>query len=280
MPATKNQNVDAVVTARYSEASQRRVEALCCPTSYDPALLAAIPAEVVERDYGCGDPSAYLEPGETVVDLGSGSGKICFIASQVVGPEGAVIGVDMNDDMLAVAERAAPEVAAAIGYGNVEFRRGRIQDMRPIVDDEAADVVVSNCVLNLVDPGDKKQLFREIHRVLAPTGRAIISDIVASREVPASMQADPDLWSGCISGAFEEEAFTRAFEDAGFHGVAVIERQDEPWQIVEGIEFRSVTVAAYKTARAARDHAVDGPSASSGCCPPPAEPNAKKSPCC
>ena len=119
---------------RYSAAAQTREAALCCPVDYDRSLLAAIPVEVIERDYGCGDPSRYVREGETVLDLGSGGGKICFIASQIVGPGGRVIGVDMNDEMLDLARRSAPTVADHIGHDNVEFRRGRIQDLTLRVD--------------------------------------------------------------------------------------------------------------------------------------------------
>src|SRR6266700_4690899 len=125
-PALKVENA---VKRRYSAAAQAKVEALCCPVAYDRRYLEVIPSEILERDYGCGDPSQYLRPGETVLDLGSGAGKICFIAAQVVGPAGKVIGVDMNDDMLEVARRNAPIVAERLGYANVEFRKGRIQDL-------------------------------------------------------------------------------------------------------------------------------------------------------
>src|SRR3989442_989089 len=122
-------HVETAVRQRYSQASQAKVEALCCPIEYDRQYLKIIPPEVIERDYGCGDPSRYLRPGETVLDLGSGAGKICFIAAQVVGPNGKVIGVDMTDEMLEVARRNAPIIAQRIGYANVEFRKGRIQDL-------------------------------------------------------------------------------------------------------------------------------------------------------
>src|SRR6266700_3036383 len=126
-PALKVENA---VKRRYSAAAQAKVEALCCPVAYDRRYLEVIPSEILERDYGCGDPSQYLRPGETVLDLGSGTGKICFIAAQVVGPQGKVIGVDMTDAMLEVARRNAPIVAAQLGYANVEFRKGRIQDLQ------------------------------------------------------------------------------------------------------------------------------------------------------
>jgi arsenite methyltransferase len=274
-------DVEQAVAARYSAGAQAVEAALCCPVDYDPRFLTVIPQEVLDRDYGCGDPSAHLSEGETVLDLGSGGGKIAYIASQVVGATGKVIGVDINDEMLALAESAKPKVAEAIGYGNVEFRKGRIQDMRldvaatesylaqhpvtdlaslqafeaetarqraesPLVPDGSVDAVVSNCVLNLVATDLKAELFTEIFRVLRRGGRAIISDIVSDVEVPAHLQADPELWSGCISGAFQEEAFLQAFEDAGFYGVTLEKRDSAPWQVVEGIEFRSVTVVAYK----------------------------------
>ena len=274
-------HTEKVVQERYGTGAQKTVADLCCPTDYDPKYLRAIPREVLERDYGCGDPSRFLREGETVLDLGSGTGKICFIAAQVVGERGRVIGVDMTPEMLEVARRNAPIVAETIGYANVEFRRGRIQDLaldldllenqlagepissveellraeerrdalraeNPLVEGDSVDVVVSNCVLNLVDNAHKARLFAEIYRVLRNGGRAVISDIVSDEEVPRHMQEDPELWSGCISGAFTEVGFLAAFEDAGFHGIRVLERQTEPWRTVEGIEFRSVTVEAFK----------------------------------
>src|SRR6267143_3367966 len=120
---------ETIVRQRYAAGAKVRTDKLCCPVDYDEDLLKVIPREVIERDYGCGDPSRYLREGETVLDLGSGTGKICFIVAQVVGPQGKVIGVDMTDEMLEVARRNAPIVAERIGYANVEFRKGRIQDL-------------------------------------------------------------------------------------------------------------------------------------------------------
>src|SRR3989454_4910379 len=275
MNETNPSRAESALKSRYAAAAKAPEAALCCPVEYDRRYLEIIPAEVIEKDYGCGDPSRYLRPGETVLDLGSGAGKICFIAAQVVGPKGRVIGIDMTDEMLEVARRNAPVVAGRIGYANVEFRKGRIQDLaldlekldaelkqRPITDaasflraDELAqelrvkhplvatdsvDVVVSNCVLNLVEPKSKRQLFEEIFRVLRKGGRAVISDIVSDEEVPEEMQSDPELWSGCISGALTEESFLGAFESAGFYGIQILKRDAEPWRTVQGIEFRSV----------------------------------------
>ena len=127
-------NVQKSIRDRYGEGAEKREAALCCPVAYDPRLLEVIPEEVLERDYGCGDPSAYVRAGETVLDLGSGGGKICFIASQLVGDKGRVIGVDMTPEMLELARRAAPLVAERTGLDNVEFRRGHIEDLRTDID--------------------------------------------------------------------------------------------------------------------------------------------------
>lgn len=277
---------ESVVKKRYADGANAQELALCCPVDYDPQYLKVIPTEVIERDYGCGDPSKYLKPGETVLDLGSGTGKICFIAAQVVGAKGKVIGVDMTDDMLDVARRNAPLVAEKIGYDNVEFRKGRIQDLsldlevmdgelkaqpidnanrfleleeladelrvkKTMIADNSIDVVVSNCVLNLVSMSNRLQLFSEIFRVLKVGGRAVISDIVSDETVTAEMMKDPDLWSGCISGAFREDEFLEAFEEAGFYGVQILKLDKEPWQTVQGIEFKSMTIEAFKGKQAA-----------------------------
>lgn len=274
-------NYENAVADRYSKAAEEREAALCCPVEYRHELLEVIPQEIIDRDYGCGDPSPYVKPGETVLDLGSGGGKLCYIAAQVVGAEGKVIGVDCNQEMLGLARRYQSEVGQKIGYENVEFRCGIIQNLaldlevyeqelgeitetgvnnilerrrleqrlekeQPMIADSSVDCVVSNCVLNLVQPKDRTQLFQEIFRVLKKGGRAAISDIVADEDVPEHMQNNPELWSGCISGAWREDEFLAEFERAGFYGMEIAKRESEPWQTVEGIEFRSVTVIAYK----------------------------------
>src|SRR5436189_2080397 len=204
------QSKETIVRQRYAAGAKERADKLCCPVDYDSDYLKVIPQEVIERDDGCGVPSKYLREGETVLDLGSGTGKICFIAAQVVGRSGKVIGVDMTDEMLEVARRNAPVVAERIGYANVEFRKGRIQDLalsidlldaelkrrpiddaasflmadelaqelrvkHPLIANDSIDVVVSNCVLNLVEANAKRQLFDEILRLLKIRGRAVSS---------------------------------------------------------------------------------------------------------
>ena len=183
-------HVEAAVLGRYSAASKAVEPALCCPVSYDRKLLEVLPDELIERDYGCGDPSRFVREGETVLDLGSGGGKICYIASQIVGPQGRVIGIDMNEDMLALARKYQREIADRIGWDNVTFHQGRIQDLSMIASG-SIDVVLSNCVLNLVNEADREQLFREVFRVLRSGGRAAISDIVSSRLFPPSSKPTP-----------------------------------------------------------------------------------------
>jgi len=277
----KSQGTETIVRQRYAIGAKERTDKLCCPVEYDSEYLKVIPPEVIERDYGCGDPSRYLREGETVLDLGSGTGKICFIAAQIVGPKGKVVGIDMTDEMLEVARRNAPIVAQRIGYTNVEIRKGRIQDLaldlelldrelkrgqitdaasflaadelaeelrvkHPLIASDSMDVVVSNCVLNLVEPKSKRQLFEEIFRVLKKGGRAVICDIVSDEPVPDDLQDDPELWSGCISGTLTEERFLAAFETAGFYGIQILKRAIQPWRTVQGIEFRSATIEAFK----------------------------------
>jgi len=273
-------DVEQAVRARYTAAAKEPA-GLCCPSTNDPRLLALVPGEILERDYGCGDPTKHVRPGEIVLDLGAGAGKACYLLSQIVGPLGKVIGVDMNDEMLSLARRHQHDFGRRVGYHNLAFRKGRIQDLAldleaidgwlhahpiatseglavldaeqerlrreaPLVPDASVDVVVSDCVLNLVHPDDKAHLFREIHRVLKPGGRAVISDIVSDEQIPQHLQRDPELWAGCISGAMREDRFLEAFEEAGLYGVTLVERQDTPWRTVEGIELRSATVTAYK----------------------------------
>jgi len=239
-------DIEQSVRERYSSAAGEREESLCCPVEYRGELLEVIPAEILDRDYGCGDPSRSLREGETVVDLGSGGGKICYIASQVVGPEGRVIGIDMNDEMLELAESHRDAIGERIGHHNVEFKKGRIQDIASLVPADSVDIVVSNCVLNLVRKEDRERLFAGIFEVLRDGGRAVISDIVSGETVPDEMQRDPTLWSGCISGAYREDLFLEAFKDVGFEHVTVAKRDEAPWRTVQGIEFRSVTVEAFK----------------------------------
>ncbi|MGR8979846.1 MAG: methyltransferase domain-containing protein [Gammaproteobacteria bacterium] len=273
--------IETGVLERYSEGAASRQADLCCPVDYDRELLTILPREIIEKDYGCGDPSRYVKKGDVVLDLGSGSGKICYMAAQLVGESGRVIGIDMNDNMLTLAQKYQAEMAQKIGTNRVEFVKGHIQDLaldlaamdqhlaqhpvrcaedlaglrawqekqrkeRPLIGDNSVDLVVSNCVLNLVHDRDKEQLIREIFRVVKPGGRVAISDIVSDEIVPQHLKDDLHLWSGCISGALHEHEFLQAFIAAGFVAVSYDKWEGRPWQVVEGIEFRSVTIIAVK----------------------------------
>jgi len=274
-------DIETTVLNRYEQGAKQQQPSLCCPTEYDNSYLEIIPEEIIAKDYGCGDPTRYINEGETVLDLGSGGGKNCFIMAQKVGKKGKVIGVDFNDEMLTLARKYQKEIADKIGYYNTQFLKGKIQDLKlpfaqaenwlknnpissldqlrnfnlecdhlrnqeTLIKENSVDVVVSNCVLNLVKTEEKKQLFSEIYRVLKKGGRAVISDIVCDENPTQKIMDDPDLWSGCIAGAFREDIFLKMFEEAGFYGIEILDRQQQPWQTIDGIEFRSLTVRAYK----------------------------------
>ena len=274
-------NIDNAVLERYSAGAEARQEALCCPVEYDRNLLAILPQEIIDRDYGCGDPSRYVQSGDTVLDLGSGAGKICYMAAQLVGNKGRVIGIDMNDDMLALACKYQSAMAARLGGDRVRFLKGKIQDLaldiramqdwlaqhpveseaarmqlkqreleqkatRPLIPDHSIDLVISNCVLNLVADSEKQQMISEVFRVLKPGGRIAISDIISDRPIPEDMKLDPDLWSGCLSGAFHETEMPALFAAAGFRAVTYDKYEVKPWRVVNGITFRSATLTAIK----------------------------------
>ena len=280
-PSAATYNVEQTVLERYEAGARAPQASLCCPTEYNTQYLDCLPEEIIAKDYGCGDPTRYVSEGETVVDLGSGAGKNCYIMAQKVGATGQVIGVDFNDEMLSLSRKYLAEMGEKLGYGNVQFKKGKIQDLaldldrvqawladnpitavgqiaafegecdrirqhHPLIPSDSIDVVVSNCVLNLVRSQDKHQLFQEIFRVLKRGGRAVISDIVCDEPPTDKILNDPDLWSGCIAGAFQEAEFLEMFEQAGFYGIEILSRQEEPWQTIDGIEFRSLTVRAYK----------------------------------
>lgn len=273
--------VEHSVLDRYSEGAEAVQPDLCCPVDYDSSLLKLLPQEIIDKDYGCGDPSRYVKKGDVVLDLGAGSGKICYMAAQLVGDNGKVIGIDMNDDMLALARKYQAEMAQKLGADKVEFVKGLIQDLAvdltavdqqlkaspindaeslirhqqwqqnqstksPLIADNSVDLVVSNCVLNLVQDSDKTKMIEEIFRVVKAGGRVAISDIVSDECVPQHLKDDPTLWSGCISGALQEQEMLDAFVNAGFIAVAYDKWESTPWQVVEKIEFRSVTIIATK----------------------------------
>jgi arsenite methyltransferase len=247
---------DEAITQQVSERYARALatgEQICCPTSYDfEALQRFIPEEVLRASYGCGTPAglAAVRAGETVLDIGSGGGIDCFDAARRLGPTGRVIGIDMTDEMLALARRNAPIVAKTLGYPapTVEFLKGRAESMP--VDDDTVDLVISNCVINLSP--DKRKVFREMFRVIRPGGRFTISDIVADQSIPNYLLHDTEKWGNCLSGALPAWDYLGGLMEAGFLGVHQVAYT--PWRVIDGIQFFSLTLAGYKLpAREASD---------------------------
>jgi SAM-dependent methyltransferase len=232
------------VSDRYARAASTG-EQMCCPTSYDMAdLKSFIPEEVLKISYGCGTPAGLktVSPGETVLDIGSGGGIDCFEASRLVGPTGRVIGIDMTDTMLEIARKHAVVVATNLGYpaSNVEFKKG-MADAMPVADG-TADLIISNCVINLAP--DKRKVFREMFRVAKAGGRFTISDIVADHPVPQYLVHDAEKWGDCLSGALTLTEYMAGMKEAGFAGIHLV--TSSPWQRIDGIHFFSVTLTGYK----------------------------------
>ncbi len=232
----------AKVREYYGAAAEQPVAELCCPTKYDASAVDHIPKDVLDRFYGCGSPmaSADITEGETLLDLGSGAGIDVFIAARMIGAAGRAIGVDMTDEMLAVANESRPRVARVLGYDVVEFRKGYLEALP--VEDRTVDVATSNCVINLSP--DKPRVFEEMWRVLKDHGRFLISDIVSDREVPPHLKVNPELWGECLVGALTQEEFISQLERAGFYGITILKKTY--WKDVEDYPFFSVTVRGYK----------------------------------
>ncbi len=213
---------------------------------YSGAEAALVPEEAMKASLGCGNPAALaqLRPGETVLDLGSGGGIDVLLSARRVGPAGKAYGLDMTDDMLALAR----ENQRRAGVENVEFLKGEIENIP--LPDGSVDVIISNCVINL--SADKDRVFREAFRVLKPGGRLAVSDIVVRGEVPAEIRRSLELWIGCVSGALEESDYRRKLEAAGFAEVDL-----EPTRIYRAAEARAFLAAAGLEAEAIAPQ-VDG----------------------
>jgi SAM-dependent methyltransferase len=235
-----------VIQAKYGEAArsvrQGQGEAACCGGAcgcggrdpitadlYEEAQTAGLPAEAVLASLGCGNPTllAALEPGEVVLDLGSGGGIDVLLSAKRVGPTGKAYGLDMTDDMLALAR----ENQRRAGVANVEFLKGEIEAVP--LPDEAVDVIISNCVINL--SADKGKVLAEAFRVLRPGGRFAVSDVVVRGEMPKALRRNVELWIGCVAGALDESEYRRRLAAAGFEAIEV-----EPTRIYRAEDAREL----------------------------------------
>ena len=223
---TSKDEIKDIVKEKYAEIAKKSPAAAscCCSGGQAPDVYTTFSQDYSKKDgyvkdadlgLGCGMPTdtATIKPGETVIDLGSGAGNDVFIAQRLVGATGKVIGVDITQAMIDLAHQNASK----LGYKNVEFRLGDIEHMP--IDDNTADVVVSNCVINLVP--DKLKAFQEIHRVLKPVGRFAVSDIVVNGKLPPTIQSAAEMYAGCVAGALNKEAYMDIVVEAGFDGIAI-----------------------------------------------------------
>src|SRR5216684_1999683 len=195
---------------------------------YDESQKSALPAEAVAASLGCGNPTALakLQPGETVLDLGSGGGIDVLLSARRVGPAGKAYGLDMTDEMLALAR----ENQRKAGVSNVEFLKGAIENIP--LPDNSVDVIISNCVINL--SADKRKVLAEAFRVLKPGGRFAVSDVVVRGEIPAAVRRSMELWVGCVAGALEEKEFEALLAQQGFTGISI-----EPTRIYQFDDARA-----------------------------------------
>ncbi len=202
---------------------------------YTEEQLAGLPAHAAEHSFGCGNPVALagIQPGQTVLDVGSGAGIDVLLAARKVGPEGHVIGLDMTPEMIEAAKKNAAEAGAT----NVEFRLGDAEEMP--VESGTVDWIISNCVINLAP--DKAKVFREAYRVLRPGGRILVSDIV-TRDLPDQVRHSAEAWASCIAGALEEDDYLDAIRGAGFSQIEIVARLDYDAETIAAIVHENESI--------------------------------------
>ena len=228
----------------------------CCSAnipSYLKPLISNICDEVNSKFYGCGSPLPFVLEGKTVLDLGCGSGRDCYILSQLVGEKGKVIGVDMTDQQLSIAKKHLDEHINKFGYSNsnIEFKKGDIENLNSIgIEDDSVDIVISNCVINLAS--NKKDVFKEIFRVLKPGGELYFSDVFSNRRIPETLQQDKTLVGECLGGALYIEDFRRLLNSIGCLDYRIVSSSniDLKTQEIKAklgmITFKSLTIRAFK----------------------------------
>jgi SAM-dependent methyltransferase len=241
LAAAQPHSIDTV-KAFYQDAAVSEKTDIVNPIGYPEKFISHIPPARRFRGYGCGSPvlEAGLSPGERVLDLGSGLGIECFIAAPLVGPRGRVYGVDMLESMLSKSQAGAAEVAANLGYANLEFKSGYLEALP--LEPESIDLVLSNCVINL--SVHKRRTFAEIHRVLRPGGRLVIADVVCDTEPPAAIKNDDVLRGECLAGALTQKDLFGLLHESGFTAVCALKRF--PYRQVQGHQFYSLTYRAVK----------------------------------
>ncbi len=235
----------------YGAAAVIAKEDIVNPLAPAQAEADFISEKTKKHSYGCGSPVTDGAPqnGETLVDLGSGSGIECFMASAAVGKTGLVYGIDMTDEMLTLAEESKAEVAGRLGYSNVEFHKGFLEQIP--LENEIADVVISNCVINLSP--DKRMTYQEIYRILKPGGRLVVSDIVTDTAIPTTLKNNVRYRGECLGGAMQQEELVAMMEGAGFSAIRFIKRF--PYRQVENMDFFSLTYEAIRPAPVKEDQA-------------------------
>ena len=241
------------VKEKYGEAASRVASGLevqgCCSTGdcdpitgnlYDSKDAAAVPEEALKASLGCGNTTelAELHPGEIVLDLGSGGGIDVLLSAKRVGPTGKAYGLDMTDEMLALARRNQSKA----GVQNVEFLKGEIENIP--LPDNSVDVIISNCVINLST--DKDAVFREAFRVLRPGGRLCVSDIVLKRPLPIEIRENLEEWAGCIAGALVKEDYLDRMRKAGFATIEIRDEKEYSAPVEQGDKIMSITLRALK----------------------------------
>jgi arsenite methyltransferase len=253
----------------------------CCSEAYGAKYIKNIPKRIIDANFGCGNPTKYVREGDVVLDLGSGAGLNCFVAAQIAGSKGAVFGIDINPSMLQIARDEASVFQKSINSAPLRFYKASASNLKvdqelvearlrtepctdwtswknfeqfisessqskPLINSQSVDLVISNCVINLVGETEKQNVFAEIFRVLKPGGRFAISDNVSDIAIPDELKRDTKLWSACYSGVLQEQEFYNQLQEVGLTGIKIEARNDASTKRIGSVRFYSVTVTGTK----------------------------------